>query len=187
MNDVAVTEKEVITKYLDAHGKLVIDDLRDYSRQKLNQEFGSLKDFLRRWSETERKEKLLAELEKQGIPLNFLKEIVPNGNELDIFDLITHIAFDQKPLTRSERVKQVRKQDYFSQYNDQARAVLDALLDKYALQGIRSIENPTILGKPPFDKIADKRQIRHNIFGSPEQFSHALTELENALYQPLSA
>jgi type I restriction enzyme R subunit len=187
LSDVSVTEKEVITKYLDKHGKLVIDDLRNYSRNKLNQEFGSLKDFLRRWSETERKEKLLAELEKQEIPLNFLKEVVPNGNELDIFDLITHIAFDQKPLTRSERVKQVRNQDYFSQYNEQARAVLDALLDKYTLQGVRSIENPAILDKPPFDKIADKRQIRHTIFGSPEKFSHALTELENALYQQRSA
>jgi type I restriction enzyme R subunit len=160
----------------------MVGDFRDYSKQKLTEQFSSLKDFLTRWTASERKEKLLEELAAQGIPLEQLQNLVPNGEQLDIFDLIAHIAFDQKPLTRSERVKRVKAQNYFAQYDEKARAVLDALLEKYAQQGIRSIENPTVLELPPFDQFGSKTQIRRNIFGSVENYSKALTELENALY-----
>lgn len=183
VDDVEVGDGTTITQYLGADGELTTDNLHSYSRKKLNETFGSFNDFMRRWSEAERKEKLLAELELQGIPVAHLKEIVPNGDELDIFDLIVHVAFDQKPLTRSERVKQVRNQDYFAQYNEQARAVLDALLDKYALQGISGIENAEILKLPPFNKFGSKVQIKRGIFGSDENYSQAISELEKRIYQ----
>lgn len=183
LDDINVTVSEEITQHLNANGILTVHDLRIYSKQRLNEEFGSLQDFLRRWQQTERKEKILSELETHDLPLELLKAAVPNSEELDIFDLIVHIAFDQKPLTRSERAKQVKKQDYFAKYGEQAQKVLEALLDKYTLQGIKEIENPNILNLPPFDGFGGKKGIRRNIFKNPQEFSDALTELENAIYQ----
>lgn len=187
VDDVNVGDGVEQTRYLDADGKLITEDLRDYSRRKLQEEFGSLKEFLKRWNETERKQKLLQELEDQGIPVELLKEAVPNSSEFDIFDLVAHIAYDQKPLTRQERAKNVKKRNYFGKYGDQARAVLEILLEKYADHGISDIEDPKILELPPFDQYGTKTQIRRGIFGSPEKFTQALTELEQALYQDESA
>ncbi len=187
VDDVNVGDGVEQTRYLDADGKLITEDLRDYSRRKLQEEFGSLKEFLKRWNETERKQKLLQELEDQGIPIELLKEAVPNSSEFDIFDLVAHIAYDQKPLTRQERAKNVKKRNYFGKYGDQARAVLETLLEKYADHGITDIEDPKILEIPPFDKYGTKTQIRRGIFGGPEKFTQALTELEQALYQDESA
>ena len=187
VDDVNVGDGVEQTRYLDADGKLITEDLRDYSRRKLQEEFGSLKEFLKRWNETERKQKLLQELEDQGIPIELLKEAVPNSSEFDIFDLVAHIAYDQKPLTRQERAKKVKKRNYFGKYGDQARAVLETLLEKYADHGITDIEDPKILELPPFDKYGTKTQIRRGIFGGPEKFTQALTELEQALYQDESA
>ncbi|PKM37487.1 MAG: DEAD/DEAH box helicase [Gammaproteobacteria bacterium HGW-Gammaproteobacteria-10] len=187
VDDVEVNDGVVQTRYLDADGKLITEDLRDYSRRKLKEEFGSLKDFLKRWNETDRKQKILQELEDQGIPIDLIKEAVPKSDDFDVFDLVAHIAFDQKPLTRQERADKVKKRNYFGKYGDQARAVLESLLDKYADHGIADIEDPKILELPPFDQYGTKTQIRRGIFGGPDKFTQALSELEQALYQDESA
>jgi type I restriction enzyme R subunit len=187
VDDVEVNDGVVQTRYLDADGKLITEDLRDYSRRKLKEEFGSLKDFLKRWNETDRKQKILQELEDQGIPIDLIKEAVPKSDDFDVFDLVAHIAFDQKPLTRQERADKVKKRNYFGKYGDQARAVLESLLDKYADHGIADIEDPKVLELPPFDQYGTKTQIRRGIFGGPEKFTQALSELEQVLYQDESA
>jgi type I restriction enzyme R subunit len=138
---------------------------------------------LRRWSESERKQAILDELKDQGIALEVLKHAVANGAELDVFDLVAHIAFNQKPLTRRERANQVKKRDIFGKYGEQARTVLEALLDKFADHGVQDIEDPKVLELPPFDQIGTKTQIRRGIFGSVENFAQAVHELENALYE----
>ena len=101
--------------------------------------------------------------------------------------MIAHIAWDQKPLTRRERANNVEKRNYFAKYGDQARAVLEALLEKYADHGIADIEDATILELPPFDDFGGKRTIRYDIFGGPDAFSKALTELEQELYSAQAA
>jgi type I restriction enzyme R subunit len=157
--------------------------LKKEIRKTLRREFASLDDFLRRWSAAERKQAVLDELAEQGLPLDVLRQAVPNGAALDAFDLVAHIAFDQPPLSRRERAENVRKRNYFGQYGEDARAVLDALLDKYADHGISDIEDPQVLELPPFDRIGSKTRIRRGIFGGPDKFSEALTELEHLLYQ----
>jgi type I restriction enzyme R subunit len=96
---------------------------------------------------------------------------------------VAHVAFDQKPLTRKERAKNVKKRDVFGKYGEQARSVIEGLLDKFADHGVQDIENPKILELPPFDKLGSKTQIRRGIFGSIEQYQQAVKELENELYR----
>jgi type I restriction enzyme, R subunit len=186
VDDVAVRTAIERTQYLDAEGKLKTAEyrvhLRDEIRKALQAQFGSINDFLRRWSAAERKKAILDELSDQGVPLEMLEQAVPQSDELDVFDLVAHIAFDQKPLTRRERANKVKKRDVFGRYGEQARAVLEALLEKYADHGIADIEDPRVLELPPFDGMGTKAQIRRTIFGSAEQFAQALTELEQALY-----
>ena len=116
-------------EYLDRYGKLVTESLRDFSRKELRKHFASLGEFLTRWKAAERKQAVLDELEKEGLPLDALATEV--GASLDPFDLICYVAFDQPALTRRERADKVRKRDVFTKYGPQARAVLEALLQKY--------------------------------------------------------
>ncbi|MGZ4979065.1 MAG: EcoAI/FtnUII family type I restriction enzme subunit R [Methylobacter sp.] len=186
LDDVDVYLAVERSQYLDADGKLITEDyrvlLKDDIKKSLQAQFGSLSDFLRRWSEAERKQAILDELKEQGIPLEVLKQAVANGEELDVFDLVAHVAFNQKPLTRRERANQVKKRDIFGKYGEQARLVLEALLDKFADHGVQDIEDTKVLELPPFDQIGTKTQIRRGIFGSTENYAQAIHELEQALY-----
>jgi type I restriction enzyme R subunit len=174
------------SQYLDADGKLITEDyrvlLKDDIKKALQAEFGSMTDFLRRWSAAERKQAVLEELASHGVPLPILQQAVANGSELDVFDLVAHVAFDQKPLTRRERANSVRKRDVFGKYGEQARGVLEALLDKFADHGVQDIEDAKVLELPPFDQFGSKTAIRRGIFGSLAQYTQAVRELELALY-----
>ena len=187
IDDVNVRVAVERSQYLDADGRLITEDyrvlLKDDIKKVLQAEFGSLTDFLRRWNSAERKQAVLEELADQGIPLMVLQQAVPNGAELDVFDLVAHVAFDQKPLTRRERANNVKKRDVFGKYGDQARAVLEALLDKFADHGVQDIEDAKVLELPPFDQFGSKTQIRRGIFGGVEQFTQAVQALEKALYE----
>ena len=175
------------SQYLDADGKLITEDyrvlLKDDIKKALQAEFGTMTGFLRRWNSAERKQAVLEELADQGMPLEILQQAVANGSELDVFDLVAHVAFDQKPLTRRERANNVKKRDVFGKYGEQARAVLEALLAKFADHGVQDIEDAKVLELPPFDQFGSKTQIRRGIFGSVEQYTQAVHELEEALYE----
>jgi type I restriction enzyme R subunit len=132
------------------------------------------------WNKSERKKTLIEELESHGVILENLKEDVKK--ELDIFDLICHIAWDMPALTRRERAELVRKRNYFTKYGEQARKVLNALLDKYASEGIEDIEELTVLKVEPFTKIGTPAEII-NYFGSKEKYIKALKELEQEIYK----
>jgi type I restriction enzyme R subunit len=170
------------SQYLDADGKLITEDyrvlLKDDIRKALQAEFGSMGDFLRRWNAAERKQAVLEELAGHGVPLAILQQAVANGGELDAFDLVAHVAFDQKPLTRRERANNVNKRDIFGKYGEQARAVLEALLEKFADHGVQDIEDAKVLELPPFDRFGSKTQIRRGIFGSVEHYTQAISEPE---------
>jgi len=186
LDDVNVSVAAERSQYLDADGKLITEDyrvlLRDDIRRTLQAEFGTLTDFLRRWNGADRKQAVLEALAEQGVPLSVLQQAIPNGAELDAFDLVAHVAFDQKPLTRRERANNVKKRDAFGQYGEQARAVLEALLDKFADHGVQDIEDAKVLELPPFDQFGSKTQIRRGIFGGVDQYIQAVHALEQALY-----
>lgn len=186
IDDVNVRVAVARSQYLDADGKLITEDyrvlLKDDIKKTLQAKFGTMTEFLRRWNTAERKQAVLKELAEHGVPFEILQQAVANGSELDVFDLVAHVAFDQKPLSRRERANNVKKRDVFGKYGEQARTVLEALLDKFADHGVQDIEDVKVLELPPFDQFGSKTQIRRGIFGSVEQYTQAVQELEQALY-----
>lgn len=179
INDVPVFVIAERVQYYGAGGRLITESLRDYTRNAVRQQFASLDDFLTHWGKARRKEAIIRELEEQGVLLSALADQV--GKDFDPFDLICHVAFDRPPLTRRERVEQVRKRDYFARYGEQARTVLDALLSKYADEGIEPIENIEVLRVQPLSQLGSPIElIKH--FGGRAQYLKAIGELETALY-----
>jgi type I restriction enzyme R subunit len=167
-------------EYLDANGKLVTESLRDFTKAALLRHFASLDDFLRRWKSEERKDALVKELAAEGLPLDMIaKEL---GIDLDPFDLVCHIAFDRKPLTRQERADNVKKRDVFGRYEGKARAVLDALLGKYADEGVLQLDDTNVLRIPPLNSIGTPVELLR-FFGGRHEFEKALREVQADLYQ----
>ena len=157
--------------------------MRDYTRKALSKEFSSLNDFLLRWNDAKKKQTIIDELATEGIFFDALAEEIgrQSGKEFDPFDLVCHIAWDQPPLTRKERAEQVKKRDYFTRYGEQAQRVLQALLDKYADEGIGPIEETQILTIAPFTSFGTPLEIIR-VFGGLNQYQNAVYELEQALY-----
>nr|WP_283711189.1 type I restriction-modification enzyme R subunit C-terminal domain-containing protein [Pseudoalteromonas prydzensis] len=176
--NVAILNERI--QYMGGNGKLITGSLKDYTREKVRQQYQSLDKFINKWNSADKKQAIIDELTEQGIVFDNLKETI--NKEMDIFDLICHTAFDQPPLTRAERINNVKKRDYFTKYGEQARKVLETLLDKYADEGIENIENIKILTVNPFDKFGTPIEII-NVFGGKKQYLKALNELENEIYK----
>ncbi|MBK8953933.1 MAG: DEAD/DEAH box helicase family protein [Saprospiraceae bacterium] len=166
--------------YFDNNGKPITTSLKDHTKEIIKGQFASLDDFLNKWNTTERKEAIVAELQEQGVLIEALTEAV--NKEVDLFDLICHIAFDQPPLTRKERANNVKKRNYFTKYGEQARKVLETLLDKYADEGITNIESIEVLKVKPLTDFGSPIEII-NEFGSKEKYLEAVKELEKELYK----
>ena len=137
-------------------------------------------DFLQSWNTAEKKKEIIEKLEEHGVILENLQELV--GKDYGDFDLICHVAFDQPPLTRKERANNVKKRNYFANYGEQAREVLNALLEKYADKGVTSIENAKILQLKPFSEFGTPLEIINDVFGGKTNYNKAIKELENELF-----
>src|SRR5271169_376997 len=167
-------------EYLDEQGRLVTETLRDFTKSALKRRFASLNDFLKRWKSAERKQAIIEELENEGLSLEPLADEV--GKDLDPFDLICHVVFDRPALTRRERADNVRKRDVFTKYGPQARAVLEALLQKYQDQGILGLDDLRLLKITPFAEMGTPLQLIKE-FGTRADFMFAVQELQSAIYQ----
>lgn len=175
--DVSVLNERV--QYLDAHGNLITENLKDYTKNGLLKEYRTLDEFLTQWNSSNKKGVIIEELEAQGVILDNL--ITDVGKKLDVFDLICHIAWDKPALTRRERAENVIKRNYFAKYGDKARKVIESLLDKYAEEGIENIEDLSILRVEPFTDYGTPLEIVQS-FGGKEKYEHAIEELERELY-----
>jgi len=161
-------------------GKIITEDLKDYTRKSISSHYKSLEEFLSIWNEADQKKVIVEELESEGIFFDALKEEV--GKEFDPFDLICHVAFDAKPLTRKERAENVKKRNYFTKYGGKAQAVIQSLLDKYADDGLVTIESTEVLKLDPLNKLGTPIELI-KAFGTKQQYLEALKELESELYK----
>ncbi len=179
VDDVEVTIATERVQYLDEHGKLITESLKDYTRKTVRQAYASLNAFLNAWNDAGRKQAIIEELANHGVFLEELAEQV--GRDYDAFDLVCHVAFDQLPLTRRERAEKVKKRNVFAKYGVQTRAVLDALLDKFADGGVKSVESLDILKVDPLTAFGTPVEIV-KLFGGKDKYLAAIHELENELY-----
>lgn len=179
VDNVAVHVVAQRVQYYGPEGKLITESIRDYTKSKVQKDYQSLDQFLKTWTNAERKVALIQEFESHGILLDALAEEV--GKDFDPFDLVCHVAFDQPPLTRKERAEQVKKRNYFAKYGEQARRVLEALLDKYADTGVENIEDIKILTLDPFRTMGSTPELIA-AFGGKQGYLNALKELEQQLY-----
>lgn len=165
--------------YFDNNGRPITTSLKDHTKQIIKNQYASLNDFLNKWNSSDRKAVIIKELGEQGVLIDSLQDAV--GKEMDLFDLICHLTYDQPPLTRKERANNVKKRNYFTKYGGQAKKVLEALLDKYADEGISTIESTEVLSIDPFTEFGTPPEIIR-MFGSRENYLQAIKELENQLY-----
>ena len=179
IGDVEVQVVAERVQYYGPEGKLITESLKDYTRKAVRKDYSTLDEFLKRWTSAERKAAVIKELEEHGVLLEELAQEV--NKDCDAFDLICHVAFDQPALTRRERADQVKKRNYFTKYGDQARKVLEALLEKYADTGIENIDDIKILTLDPFSKMGTASELV-SAFGGKPGYIAALHELENQLY-----
>ena len=161
------------------------ESLHDFAKSKFANCYESLDNFITKWTEADRKQAIVDELKEYAILIEAVREANTNLKDADIFDIICHVAFDQKPLTRRERVDNVKNRNYFGKYGDKARKVLETLLDKYAQNGILDIEKSNILEIPPFNEIGKPTKII-KLFGGPNKYLQAVKELKEELYKTAS-
>ena len=180
-NGCSVTVINKVVSVYDTNGKLLrTESVTDYTKKNINDNYTNLDDFILHWNKAEKKAEITDLLRESGIDLQALKEDQGMA-EVDDFDFICHIAYGKKPLTRRERAENVKKRDVFNKYGAEARKVLEALLEKYATDGITQLENTTVLKLDPFRQMGAPAHIA-KFFGGKEQYFLAVKELEKLIY-----
>ena len=170
-----------IVSVYDANGKLLrTESITDYTRKNINDTYANLDVCILHWNEAEKKTEITDLLRESGIDLQAMKQ-EKNMEDVDDFDFICYIAYGKKPLTRRERANDVKKRDIFNKYGNEAKKVLDALLEKYANEGITQLENRMVLRLDPFRQMGSPANIA-KLFGGNQQYFSAVKELENLIY-----
>jgi type I restriction enzyme R subunit len=180
VNGVEVRIVNERVQYLGADGRIITESLKDYTKKNVIEKYATLETFLNSWKNADKKKAIVEALEQQGIFFEALKEEI--GKDFDPFDLICHVAFEAKPLTRKERANNVKKRNYFTKYGEKAQSVIKSLLDKYADDDLLTIESLDVLKLDPLNKLGSPLEII-NAFGGKENYIQALKELENELYK----
>lgn len=180
VRDVEVKVISERVQYYDKDGKLITESLKDYSKKNILDEFATLDTFLNRWNSEEKKTAIIEELKEHGVLLEALREDIGN-QDIDDFDLICHIAFDKKPLTKAERANNVKKRGYLYKYSDIAQSVLEKLLERYMNEGVNNLEDTKILELDDFKEFGSPLKIV-KLFGNKKKYIEAVRELEKEIY-----
>lgn len=171
---------KVVSVY-ETNGKLLrTESITDYTKKSIVDTYATIDTFTSKWQETKKKSDISEMLKETGIDLASLKHD-QDMDDVDDFDFICHIAYGKKTLTRHERAEQVKKRDIFSKYGEQARLVLEALLDKYTKEGVSGLESFTVLENDPFRKLGSKANIV-KFFGGKQGYLDVVKELEQNIY-----
>lgn len=180
VDKVKVNIAREVVSYYGPKGEVITESVKDYTRKTVREKYALIDDFLNKWSEADKKAAIIREWEENGIPFEALRDSV--GRDYDPFDLILHVAYDQPPLTRKERAERVRKRNYFGRYGEKARAVMEALLEKYADHGVEALESEDALKITPFPKLGTPVEIIQ-AFGGRAKYKAAVRDLETKLYE----
>ena len=180
VGDVLVKVLSERVQYVDKDGKLITESLIDYTKKNIRKQYASLDEFLKKWTEAEKKQAIVEELKEEGVLLEAIKEEI-DMPDIDDFDLICHLAYDKAPLTKAERANNVKKRHYLYKYSGIAQEILETLLEKYANEGIKEIEETKVLELKEFNKFGSPLKIV-KAFGGKEAYRKAIQELGNEIY-----
>ena len=169
-------------QFVGRDGKLITENLIDYTKKNIIGKFPDLKSFLQTWNESDRKQVITDELKTEGIFLESLRECYHFNEDIDDFDLILKIAYDQKPLMRKQRAQFVQQKNYFKDYSEKCREIVSALLEKYSDNGINDLETLQTLKNEPFSSFGSRKEI-YNLFGGKENYLAVVKKLKNLIYQ----
>lgn len=179
INNVDVKIINETVQYMDSSGRLITESLTDYTKKGIEKEYRTMEDFVSKWNIVDQKRALIEELQQEGIIFEALKQEV--GGQYDPFDLILHVAYGEKPISRKERARKVKKDTYFDKYGEKAKKVIDALLDKYSDEGIENLEDARVLQVNPLVKFGRPLEIM-KLFGGKVAYQNMVRELEVKIY-----
>lgn len=168
--------------YLDENGNLVTTKFRDYTRRNILRAFGSEADFMEIWNGSEEKKAILERLEREGVLFDQLRKELKNP-DADEFDLLCEIAFGRTPMTRQMRASRAARGKFLEKYQGVARKVLEIMIDIYAREGVREVDNIAVLRSEEFKELGGPVKVV-KAFGGKPAYRAAIVDLENALYQP---
>ena len=180
IKDVEVKVLSERVQYIDKDGKFITESLIDYTKKNILGQYARLDVFLKTWNEAKKKQAIVDELREDGVLLDAVREET-GQTDIDDFDLILHLAYDKAPLTRIERIKNVQKRGYLYKYSELARKVLGALMDKYASEGLKEIEETKVLQLQEFQKFGSPMKIV-KAFGGKAAYEQAVKELEDEIF-----
>jgi type I restriction enzyme, R subunit len=178
-------ETEMVSVLGEDGKTLRTESVKSFTKKQICRRYKTLDEFVKNWTEAERKEAIVNELKELSVLVDAVRAKNPALAGADIFDIICHVAFDQPALTRRERAENVKKRNYFAKYEGKARQVLEALLEKYAENGIMDFEDVNVLDHSPFDTIGKPQKIV-KLFGGVANFEKALRELESEIYKAVA-
>ena len=180
VKDVKVEVLSERVQYVDKDGKLITESLIDYTRKNILGQYARLDAFLKKWNEAQKKQVIVDELREEGVLLDAVREET-GQTDIDDFDLILHLAYDKAPLTRIERINNVKKRGYLYKYSELAQKVLGTLMDKYASDGLKEIEETKILQLTEFQQFGSPMKIVKE-FGGKAAYEKAVKELEDEIF-----
>lgn len=168
---------------LDSDGKrLAPIKFTDYTQKQVRSMYTSAAELRSKWSDAQQRRQILSLLEEKGITVEQLASATKRL-DADPFDLLCHVAYNAPIRTRKERAELLRKdkKDFFDKFGDEARKILNELLDKYIEFGTEQLSDTNILKVPPISLHGNLMEISE-LFGGPGALRNSLGELQALLY-----
>ena len=167
---------------LDAAGALVTRRVVDRTRDTVRTLYPTPAALRTAWGLPDKRKAVAEALVAHGLDLTELAEAAGQP-EADPFDLLCHVAWGMPPRTRRERAEALKRRcpAVFDRFGAEARAVLDALLDRYEAGGPDELRLPEALKIAPLSAMGNPLEIAGR-FGGPDRLRQAVTELQEELY-----
>lgn len=176
--DVSILNETV--KYYDADGKLITESIMDYSKKNLKRLYENYDGFEQSWYRADSKQEFLDHLISEGIMVDAVLEKI-NNNDIDIFDVLSNMAYDKEALTKKNRIEKVKESKEFEEYNESQKNVINELLSIYQNKGVTELENIKLLNIKNFNKFGGLVQIV-NLFGGKENYHNMIFKVKDLLY-----
>ena len=176
--DVSILNETV--KYYDADGKLITESIMEYSKKNLKRLYENHDGFEQEWFRADSKKEFLEHLMSEGVMVDAVFDKV-NDNNIDIFDILSNMAYDEEALTKEDRIEKVKESSLSNEYNEKQRNVIDELLNVYKIKNITELENIKLLEIKNFNKFGGLVPII-NLFGGKDKYLGMVSKVEKLLY-----